>query len=147
MVDFCAPSPVFINQVTPVRTIEETHRKSYLLQNCVLRHIQVLKSSNKSFATGGLALFCQAYPVDTLTPVIENRYFLLEYPYVAMRILPYDLLLRLMVEWFSCDARSRKYTCAVNKKIGVAMCAVTVCFETVQAASCCEWLVCTEEQL
>jgi hypothetical protein len=69
---------------------------------------------------------------------------------VAMRILPESLLPRQMIRWFSCDARSRKYTCAVNRKIGVAVCVcvcvVTVCSETIQAASCCEWLECTEGQ-
>jgi len=111
----------------------------------MLRRIQVHKPSSKSFATGGLAVSCQVYPIDTLSPVIENRYFLLKYPQVAMRILPESLLLRLMIGWFSCDARARKYTCAVNWKSCVAVCAIAVCFETVQAARC-EWLEYTEKQ-
>lgn len=123
-----------------MRTIQETHRKSYCKIAWYDVYKQAHKPSNKSFATGGLAVFCQVYPVDTLSPVIENRYFLLEYPQVATRILPESLLVRLMIGWFSCDARSRKYTCAVNRKTGVAVCAITVCFETVQAASFCEWM-------
>ena len=65
---------------------------------------------------------------------------------MAMSISPESLLPRQMIGWFSCDARSRKYTCAVNRKIGIAVCVVTVCFETVRAASCCECLERTEGQ-